>query len=113
MLSTVTSIHREGGIDRVFVDAGKKTLTTDRGYGLEDFGVILHSPNTMKRMPHACLVSLSEEHGWIEIPGGAPFDVGDTIRIVPNHACVAVATKSRLHVVEGDSVMDEWEIVAR
>ncbi len=112
-LATVISIRRDNGIDRVYVNAGKKTLTTDKGYGLDDFGVILHSPNTMKRMPHARLASLSEEHGWIEIPGGSPFDVGDTVRIVPNHACVAVATQATLYVLDGDEVVAEWEVVAR
>jgi len=109
----VISIRRGNGTDRVYVNAGKKTLTTDKGYGLDDYGVILHSPRTMKRMPHARLVSFSEEHGWIEIPGGAPFDVGDRVRIVPNHACVAVATQSTLYVVDGDEVVEEWEVVAR
>ncbi|MDX1439403.1 MAG: alanine racemase [Rubricoccaceae bacterium] len=113
MLSTVTSAKRGNGVERVYVDAGKKTLTTDRGYGLDDYGVILHSPRTMKQMPHARLVALSEEHGWIEIPGGAPFDIGDRIRIVPNHACVAVATQSRLYAVEGDQVVAQWHTVAR
>ncbi len=114
VLATVTSIHRDdSGLDRVFVDAGKKVLTSDKGYGLNDYGLILHSPHTMKRMPHAWLVSLSEEHGWVEIPGGSPFDIGDRIRIVPNHACVAVATQSRLFVVDGDEVVDEWSVVAR
>ncbi|MCH7638782.1 MAG: alanine racemase [Bacteroidetes bacterium] len=111
--ATVISIHRGSGTDRVYVNAGKKTLTTDKGYGLADYGVVLHSPRTMKRMPHARLASLSEEHGWIEIPGGAPFDVGDRVRIVPNHACVAVATQSKLYVVDGDEVVGDWEVVAR
>ena len=111
--ATVISIHRGNGTDRVFVNAGKKTLTTDKGYGLDAYGVILHSPRTMKRMPHARLVSLSEEHGWIEIPGGAPFDVGDRVRVVPNHSCVSVATQSKLYVVDGDEVVEEWEVVAR
>lgn len=113
VLSRVTSIRRGNGVDKVFIDAGKKVLTTDQGYGTEGFGIILHSPRTMRRMPHARLNSLSEEHGWIEIPGGAPFDVGDTVRVVPNHACVAVATQSRLCLVDGESVLDEWTLATR
>ena len=63
--------------------------------------------------PHAWLASLSEEHGWIVIPGGALFDVGDRVRIVPNHACVSVATQSMLYVVDGDEVVEERPVVAR
>jgi len=111
--ATVISIHRGSGTDRVYVNSGKKTLTTDKGYGLDEYGVILHSPHTMNRMPHSRLVSLSEEHGWIKIPGGSPFDVGDRVYIVPNHACVAVATQSTLYLVEGEEVVDEWSVAGR
>ncbi len=114
VLARVISIHRDDdGTDRVFVNAGKKVLTTDKGFGLTDHGIILHSPKTMKRMPHARLVALSEEHGWIAIPGGSPFDVGDHVHIVPNHACVAVATQRKLYVTDLDEVVAEWEVVAR
>ena len=112
--ATVLSIHRDSdGTDRVYIDAGKKMLTTDTGYGTEGYGVLLHSPRTMKPLPHARLHSLSEEHGWIEIPGGSTFEVGDRVRIVPNHACVVVANARALYLVEGDEVIDEWETVAR
>ncbi|NNE46908.1 MAG: D-TA family PLP-dependent enzyme [Rhodothermales bacterium] len=112
--ATVISTHRDDdGTDRVFVDAGKKTFTTDTGDGTSGYGVLLHSPSTMKPLPHARIVGLSEEHGWIDVPGGSTFDVGDRVRIVPNHACVAVAMQSALYVVEGDTVVDRWAVVAR
>ena len=112
--AAVLSIHRDDdGTDRVFLDAGKKTLTTDTGWGTTGYGLLLHSPSTMKPLPHARLGALSEEHGWVEVPGGSTFDVGDRVRVVPNHACVAVATQPRLHLVDGDEVVETWEVVAR
>ncbi len=112
--ATVLSIHRDDdGTDRVYVDAGKKTLTTDTGHGLDGYGVVLHSPSTMKPLPHARLGALSEEHGWIEVPGGSTFDVGDRVRILPNHACVTVATKDALYLTEADEVVATWPVVAR
>jgi D-serine deaminase-like pyridoxal phosphate-dependent protein len=109
--ATVVSRRRDdGGAERVYLDAGKKTLTTDLGYGIETYGILLHSAQTMKPLPHARLTALSEEHGWVEIPGGATFDVGDRVQLVPNHACVAVSTQERLYVVEGERVVEEWTV---
>lgn len=112
--ATVLSIHRgDDGTDRVFLDAGKKVLTTDTGWGTTGYGLLLHSPTTMKPLPHARLAALSEEHGWVAVPGGSTFDVGDRVRVVPNHACVTVATQPVLHLVDGDEVVDTWSVVAR
>jgi D-serine deaminase-like pyridoxal phosphate-dependent protein len=112
--ATVLSLHRaDDGTDHVYLDAGKKVLTTDTGWGTDGYGLLLHSPSTMKPLPHARLAALSEEHGWVAVPGGATFDVGDRVPVVPNHACVAVATQPALYVVEGDEVVDTWEVVAR
>ena len=112
--ATVLSIRRaDDGTDRVYLDAGKKALTTDTGWGTAGYGLLLHSPSTMKPLPHARLAALSEEHGWVEVPGGSTFDVGDRVRILPNHACVAVATQPRLYLVDGDEVVETWEVVAR
>ena len=33
----------------------------------------------------------SEEHAWMQVPGGAPFTTGDRVRVVPNHACVTAS----------------------
>ena len=112
-VATVVSRHRQAdGTERVIVDAGKKAMGSDRGWGVDGFGIVLHSPRTRKPMPHARVVALSEEHGWIDVPGGAPFDVGDVVWIVPNHACVAVQQHARLVVAEADEVTGTWERVA-
>jgi D-serine deaminase-like pyridoxal phosphate-dependent protein len=109
--ATVISLRRdEDGTERYFVDAGKKVLTSDGGWSVSGYGILLYSPKTMVFNPHAEIVALSEEHGWIDVPGGAVHEVGDRLRIVPNHACVAVATQRRLYVVDGEEVVDEWQV---
>lgn len=110
VVSTQTGIN---GSNRAFVDAGKKILTTDTGYGTEGYGIILSdgaemTPNSTLRVPH-----LSEEHGWLEGPGTSSLSVGDQLRIVPNHACITIATQSRLHLVDGLEVIDAWPLVTR
>jgi D-serine deaminase-like pyridoxal phosphate-dependent protein len=109
--ATVISLRRDDdGTERFFVDAGKKVLTSDGGWNVRGFGTLLYSPKTMVPNPHAALVALSEEHGWVDVPGGAIHEIGDRVRIVPNHACVAVATQSRMFLVDGETVVEEWEV---
>jgi len=112
--TTVVSKRRDpSGTERVYVDAGKKVTTTDRGPGMDHYGTVLYNARYMRPHPHAEVTNLSEEHGWMRVPGGATFGVGDRLRIVPNHACVTVATQPALHVVDGDEVVDTWPVRAR
>ena len=103
----------DDGTERIITDAGKKVLTSDRRPGLDTYGTVLYSPRTMIAHPHAVVESLSEEHGWVDTPGGSIWDVGDPVFVVPNHACVAVATRRQLHLVEGDEVIESLDVVAR
>ncbi len=114
VLAQVTSIQPddEGG-SRVFLDAGKKIFTTDTGFGTDGFGVPLYNPFRMKPLPHARLRALSEEHGWLAVPGASTFDVGDRVRVVPNHACVVVNTVDEVAVVDGEVVIARWPVDAR
>ena len=113
-IGTVISQRRfDGGTERTITDAGKKILTADRRAGSTTFGTVLYSPRTMIAHPHAMVTALSEEHGWVDTPGGSIWEVGDPVFVVPNHACVAVATQRELHIVDGDEVTDTWDVVAR
>lgn len=103
----------ERGGSRLFLDAGKKVFTSDTGYGTPGFGVLLYNPERMIALPHADLFALSEEHGWVRVPGASTLDVGDRVRIVPNHACVVVNTQEELFIVNGEEVAERWEVDAR
>ena len=112
--ATVIAQHRTPtGGEMAYLDAGKKVLTTDLGWNVRDHGQILHSPHTMKPLPHARIARLSEEHGWVATPGGSIWDIGDPVFVVPNHACVAVATRRQLALVDGDEVVEMLDVVAR
>jgi D-serine deaminase-like pyridoxal phosphate-dependent protein len=114
VLATVASKHRDrGGQERAFLDAGKKILTTDRGYGIDDFGTIVYNPVNMLELPHAHINALSEEHGWVRVRGGSTLHVGDRVRVIPNHACVTMHTQDRAYLVRGDEVQEEIVIDAR
>ena len=113
VLTTVISKHRDsGGQERLFLDAGKKVFTSDTAYGLEGYGTILYNARTMTPLPHARITGLSEEHGWVRVRGGATMDVGDRVRVVPNHACVVVNTQPELYLVDGETVVGTLKVDA-
>lgn len=113
VLATVISARRDGEDTRLYLDAGKKVVTTDTGYGTTGYGVLLRDPATRTPMAGTRLVGLSEEHGWVRAAADAPPRVGDRIQLVPNHACVTVHTQAAMHLVDGDEVLDTLPVDAR
>ncbi len=107
VLATVVSKRRVGGRERLFLDAGKKVLTSDLGWGIEAYGVPLYNARAMRVLPHLTIYNLSEEHAWCDVPGAATVNVGDRVRIVPNHACVVVAQRDRMYLVDSDDEVVE------
>lgn len=99
--------------DRVVLDAGSKTLGLDRGaHGtavVQGFGRILGWPALR-------LERLSEEHGvaMATNEGGEPHlpDLGQTVEIIPNHACVVANLARTLYVLDGEKVIDRWPVAA-
>ncbi len=114
VLTTVISKHRDrAGRERLFLDAGKKVFTSDTGAFTDGYGAILYNATEMVPHPHARLTGLSEEHGWVQVRGGATYSVGDRLRVVPNHACVVVNTQDATYLVDGEEVVHEWPVDAR
>jgi D-serine deaminase-like pyridoxal phosphate-dependent protein len=103
ILATVVSVPEPG---RAVVDAGSKTLSSDPlrprtgGHGL-----VLGTRSRLAR--------LSEEHGVIAIEPGDHFQVGDRVRILPNHACVVSNLHDRLITVRGEEVVGSFAVAAR
>jgi D-serine deaminase-like pyridoxal phosphate-dependent protein len=68
--------------DRAVLDAGSKALTSDL-LGFSDYGLIVD-------YPEAVITGLSEEHGVVDLSRveGIRPEIGEKVRIVPNHTCV-------------------------
>ena len=114
VLTTVVSRHRTAsGRERLFADAGSKTVTSDRGAGTDGYGQLLYDGLRMERLPHARIAALSEEHAWIDVSGGSTLEVGDRIRLVPNHACVCMHLHETAWLVDGEEVIDSLPVDAR
>jgi D-serine deaminase-like pyridoxal phosphate-dependent protein len=94
---------------QMILDAGSKTLTNDSAEGVHDdlFGLILE-------YPQARLVQLSEEHGHVELPSASDRPaVGETVTILPNHACAVTNLHDRVILHRAGVVDRQIEIAAR
>jgi D-serine deaminase-like pyridoxal phosphate-dependent protein len=57
---------------------------------------------------------MNEEHGFIDMSHEvAEFHVGDRVRVIPNHICVAVNLHEKVYGVRRDSVEEVWTVDAR
>jgi D-serine deaminase-like pyridoxal phosphate-dependent protein len=82
-LSIYTTVVSRPSGDRAILDAGSKTLSSDKGAYTEGYGII-------KSAPCVRIDRLSEEHGVIVTPQGFPVAIGDRLEIIPNHVCPTV-----------------------
>ena len=105
-LRIFTSVVSRANETRGILDAGSKTFTSDTG-GLDGFGLILEAPE-------ARIHKMAEEHGFLDLAKceNRP-DVGDILRVVPNHVCVAVNMFDRLVAVRDGSIVDVLPVAAR
>ena len=101
-----SSVVSRGGAERGILDAGSKTLTSDTG-GLEGFGYIIEYPT-------ARIHKFAEEHGFLDLSGcSSKPNVGDIVRIVPNHVCVSVNMFDQLVAVRCGEVEHVIPVAAR
>lgn len=92
--------------ERGILDAGSKTLTADTGQ-LDGFGLILEHPQ-------ARIKGFAEEHGFLDLSQSPTQpQVGDVVRIVPNHVCVVVNMVDELVMVRGDEIVGTLPVAAR
>jgi D-serine deaminase-like pyridoxal phosphate-dependent protein len=101
-----TSVVSRGGPDRGILDAGSKTLTSDTG-GLQGHGRIVEHPN-------AVIHKFAEEHGFLDLSQcNRKPEVGDIVRVIPNHVCVTVNMFDQLVAVRGGEIVDVIPVAAR
>jgi D-serine deaminase-like pyridoxal phosphate-dependent protein len=106
VLATVVSTAVPG---QAVIDAGTKSLGREpmRGADGDGFGAILGREDITVR-------AMSEEHGLLDLSktDWRP-EVGDRVRVVPNHVCIVVHLFDIVHGVRGTSVDTSWAVAAR
>ncbi len=103
--------------DRVILDCGSKTLSTDQTRGLAGnagYGTVFKSLDEPRPDESLTIERLSEEHATVRVSNGACKLVpGDLVRVLPNHACVVSNLVDSVWLVSGSEVVDQLEISAR
>lgn len=102
----VTVVSRPTG-SRAVIDAGSKALTSDL-LGFQEFGEV-------GGLPGAKITGLSEEHGVVDLAGvaGRLPEVGERLKVVPNHTCVVTNLFDRMVFHRGGVVTRVEEVAAR
>ncbi|MGY4541899.1 D-serine deaminase-like pyridoxal phosphate-dependent protein [Arthrobacter sp. UYNi723] len=106
-----TVVSRHEGTDliprRVILDSGSKILGGDRPGWATGFGRLLDHPE-------ARITALSEHHATVIWPAEATLPaLGDRLRVVPNHVCIAMNLVDEVTVVSGGEIVDRWRVAAR
>lgn len=110
-LTVLTTVISKPAPDRLIIDAGSKSLTVEKGIERDGFE---SGYGFIKSVEGAKLVSLSEEHGIIQLGEDASeIEIGDHLEIIPNHVCPVVNLFDQINVVKGGQVINKWEIKGR
>jgi D-serine deaminase-like pyridoxal phosphate-dependent protein len=105
-LNIYSTVVSRAAPERGILDAGSKTLTSDTG-GLDGHGLILEHPE-------AKIARFAEEHGFLDLSrSNTRPNVGDVVRIVPNHVCVVVNMMDEVVMVRGDEIIGVLPVAAR
>ena len=99
----------------VVIDAGAVALSKDRGPVELDpgcgFGRVLDLAGEELGLR---VESVSQEHGSVAVGDERLFDrlrVGERVRVLANHSCLTAAQHSHYNVLEGERVVDRWEVL--
>jgi len=106
IICTVVSTAVPG---QVVIDAGSKTLTSDRYNPAPEMG-----HGFLIEYPEARVTRLSEEHGQVDVRecSGAP-KVGERVTVVPNHICPCVNLQDSVWWRLPDGSLESLKIDAR
>ncbi len=106
ILMTVVSVAKPG---QMIIDGGSKTFSSDRPVSGSEvsFGLV-------KEAPEAVFTKMNEEHGYVDIRAAQrEFQIGDKVRVIPNHICVAMNLHECVYGVRGDRVEQAWRVEGR
>ena len=105
-LSVVATVVSRPTPDRAIIDAGSKALSSDL-LGMTGFGLI-------EAYPEAVIIGLSEEHGTIDLSKCATKpQIGEKLRIIPNHACVVSNLFDAVTLISQGKVVETVHVDAR
>ncbi len=106
--ASVVSVQRPGA---VIIDAGLKAMSADGSNRGSTFGLLLTPEFELDDTVE--FPTAYEEHGTLVGRGIADLRVGDTVALLPNHACGVVNMWGTVHVLDEDGAVQTWHPVGR
>jgi D-serine deaminase-like pyridoxal phosphate-dependent protein len=89
-------------------------ISVSPGYAVADCGLkALGMDHGDPTIADATVFFCSDEHVTFIPNEGASVKVGDRIRVIPAHVDPTVAYHERMHVVDGDDVLETWAVDLR
>jgi D-serine deaminase-like pyridoxal phosphate-dependent protein len=106
-VTVAATVVSRPGRDRAVIDAGSKTLSSDRAFPpATAFGRVVHHEDVEVSW-------LNEEHGVLTVPPHYPLAIGDRVRIVPNHVCQVINLSDSVTLVDSSGVVGDLPVEAR
>jgi D-serine deaminase-like pyridoxal phosphate-dependent protein len=110
-LRVVATVVSRPRADLAIIDGGSKTFATDVPPGaqplnLEGFGHVVGYPGVV-------LERLTEEHGMLALGRDCALEVGDILRVIPNHICSTVNLHDYVYLVDEGDTVQEVRVEAR
>jgi len=87
------------------IDAGTKVFSSDKSRSA------LHGIAVDGRDIYAA--ALNEEHGYLRGDDVDTLKIGDRLQFMPPHVCTVINLTDQVAVVEGENVVDFWQVAAR
>ncbi len=115
-LFIVATVVSRPAADRVILDCGSKTLTSDgaRGFGdLPGYGAVFMSSDENEPDPSILIERVPEEHAVCRVPESSLLRPGDRVRVLPNHACTVANLTDLLWLADDSGGVEPLPVAAR
>ena len=89
-------------------------ISVSPGYAVADCGLkSLGMDHGNPTIPNATVFFCSDEHVTFIPDEGSPVKVGDRISVIPAHIDPTIAYHERMHVMDGENVLETWPVDLR
>jgi D-serine deaminase-like pyridoxal phosphate-dependent protein len=115
-LTVIATVVSRPAPDRVILDCGSKTLSSDAARGFRaapGYGAIFRDLEATDLDSSLTIERLSEEHATVRATGPCSLRPGERVRVLPNHCCVVSNLVDEVHLVDGLEVLQAMPVAAR
>ena len=110
-VEVVATVVSRPSSDLAVIDGGSKTFATDVQPGGQPLNLI--GFGEVVGHPEAVLERLTEEHGMILLNGESDLQIGDAIKIIPNHVCSTVNLHNEVLLADEAGSVERLTVSAR